>query len=74
VKQLIKDAIMENDFLKNLDGGQVREIVDSMYPRDFEKGSFVIREGDAGKSRDLFDQWGTGNSNFGAMKRAQREF
>lgn len=39
---------MENDFLKNLDGGQVREIVDSMYPREFERGSYVIREGDAG--------------------------
>lgn len=48
-KQLIKDAVMENDFLKNLDAGQVREIVDSMYPREFEKGSYVIREGDAGK-------------------------
>ena len=35
--------------MKNLDAGQVREIVDSMYPRDFEKGSFVIREGDVGK-------------------------
>ena len=53
MKQLIKDAIMENDFLKNLDGGQVREIVDSMYPRDCEKGSFVIREGDAGKRRHV---------------------
>lgn len=40
---------MENDFLKNMDAGQVREIVDSMYPREFEKGSYVIREGDAGK-------------------------
>lgn len=40
---------MENDFLKNLDASQVREIVESMYPREFEKGSFVIREGDAGK-------------------------
>ena len=39
---------MENDFLKNLDASQVREIVESMYPREFEKGSFVIREGDAG--------------------------
>ena len=39
---------MENDFLKNLDGGQVHEMVDSMYPREFEKGSYVIREGDAG--------------------------
>ena len=48
--QLIKDAVMENDFLKNLDGGQVREIVDSMYPREFDKGSYVIREGDAGNA------------------------
>lgn len=48
VKQLIKDAVMENDFLKNLDASQVREIVDSMFPREFERGSFVIREGDAG--------------------------
>jgi cGMP-dependent protein kinase len=39
---------MENDFLKNLDATQVREIVESMYPREFEKGSYVIREGDAG--------------------------
>ena len=39
---------MENDFLKNLDGGQVHEMVDSMYPREFDKGSYVIREGDAG--------------------------
>lgn len=39
---------MENDFLKNLDASQVREIVESMYPREFEKGSYVIREGDAG--------------------------
>ena len=45
---MIKDAVMENDFLKNLDASQVREIVDSMFPREFERGSFVIREGDAG--------------------------
>ncbi|XP_049813957.1 cGMP-dependent protein kinase, isozyme 1 isoform X1 [Schistocerca nitens] len=47
-KQLIKDAIMDNDFLKNLDSSQVREIVDSMYPLEYAKGSFVIREGEAG--------------------------
>ncbi|KAB0792156.1 hypothetical protein PPYR_14115 [Photinus pyralis] len=47
-KQLIKDAIMDNNFLKHLDSLQVREIVDSMYPRQCEAGSYVIREGDAG--------------------------
>lgn len=47
-KQLIKDAIMDNDFLKNLDVGQVREMVDSMYQKDCIAGSFVIRENEAG--------------------------
>ncbi|XP_042901923.1 cGMP-dependent protein kinase 1-like [Parasteatoda tepidariorum] len=47
-KQLIKDAIMENDFLKNLDSSQVREIVDCMYSQYFSKGTQVIRQGDVG--------------------------
>ncbi|KAH6948891.1 hypothetical protein HPB50_026793 [Hyalomma asiaticum] len=47
-KQLIKDAIMENDFLKNLDSSQVREVVDCMYPQVFDAGTLVIREGDVG--------------------------
>ncbi|XP_064457527.1 cGMP-dependent protein kinase, isozyme 1-like isoform X2 [Ornithodoros turicata] len=47
-KQLIKDAIMENDFLKNLDSSQLREIVDCMYPQLLEAGTLVIREGDVG--------------------------
>nr|XP_045598842.1 cGMP-dependent protein kinase, isozyme 1-like [Procambarus clarkii] len=47
-KQLIKDAIMDNDFLKHLDSSQVREIVDSMYPQEFGANTWVIREGDAG--------------------------
>ncbi|XP_035208716.1 cGMP-dependent protein kinase, isozyme 1-like [Stegodyphus dumicola] len=47
-KQLIKEAIMDNDFLKNLDSSQVREIVDCMYCQYFTKGTLVIREGDVG--------------------------
>lgn len=47
-RQLIKDAIMENDFLKNLDISQVREIVECMYSQDFVEGSLVIKENDAG--------------------------
>jgi cGMP-dependent protein kinase len=39
---------MDNDFLKNLDSSQVRELVDSMYPLEYAKGSYVIREGEAG--------------------------
>lgn len=47
-KQLIKDAIMDNDFFKNIDSSQVRELVDSMYSRVIAKGEYVIREGEAG--------------------------
>ncbi|KAK4873539.1 hypothetical protein RN001_015568 [Aquatica leii] len=47
-KQLIKDAIMDNNFLKHLDSLQVRELVDSMYAREYKTGSYVIREGEAG--------------------------
>lgn len=39
---------MENDFLKNLDSSQVREIVDCMYSQYFTKGTMVIREGEVG--------------------------
>ena len=47
-KQLIKEAIMDNDFLKNIDASQVKELVDSMYSLSIEKGKFVIREGEVG--------------------------
>ncbi|KAK6645103.1 hypothetical protein RUM43_001379 [Polyplax serrata] len=47
-KQLIKDAIMENNFLKNLDSSQMREIVESVYPKHFSTGDYVVREGEAG--------------------------
>lgn len=40
---------MENNFLKNLDTSQVREIVESVYPKQFCKGDYVVREGEAGK-------------------------
>lgn len=40
---------MDNDFLKNLDLSQVRELVESMYPEEYLSGSFVIREGEVGK-------------------------
>lgn len=39
---------MDNDFLKKLDACQVRELVDSMYQKDFAAHSYVIREGEAG--------------------------
>lgn len=57
-KQLIKGALLENDFLKNLEPGQMRDIIDCMYSRVCVKGSYLIREGDTGKLNS------NNNSNF----------
>ncbi|XP_060851768.1 cGMP-dependent protein kinase, isozyme 1-like [Rhopalosiphum padi] len=47
-KHLIKQALCKNQFLKNLNTNQISEIVDVMYPKDFEAGAYVIRKGDPG--------------------------
>uniref|UniRef100_A0A672FPD9 cGMP-dependent protein kinase n=1 Tax=Salarias fasciatus TaxID=181472 RepID=A0A672FPD9_SALFA len=47
-KELIKDAILDNDFMKNLELSQIQEIVDCMYPVDYGKDACIIREGDVG--------------------------
>jgi len=39
---------MDNDFMKNLESTQIKEIVDCMYPMDYAKGSLIIKEGDVG--------------------------
>lgn len=39
---------MDNDFLKNIDSSQVRELVESMYALQISKGEYVIREGEVG--------------------------
>lgn len=45
---MIKEALIDNDFLKNIDSTQTREVVDSMYSRQVENGEYVIREGEVG--------------------------
>jgi len=47
-RTIIKEAIMENDFLKNLSQGQVRELVEAMHEKTVAKGCYVIREGELG--------------------------
>ncbi|XP_056617288.1 cGMP-dependent protein kinase 1a isoform X1 [Triplophysa dalaica] len=47
-KDLIKLAILDNDFMKNLEMSQIQEIVDCMYPLDHDKNSCIIKEGDVG--------------------------
>jgi len=47
-KELIRQAILDNDFMKNLDMGQIREIVECMYPVSYKKNDMIIKEGDVG--------------------------
>lgn len=47
-RELIKSAILDNDFMKNLDITQIREIVACMYPVKYAAKSLIIKEGDVG--------------------------
>ncbi|XP_039624118.1 cGMP-dependent protein kinase 1-like [Polypterus senegalus] len=47
-QELIKAAILDNDFMKNLEMSQILEIVDCMYPVEYNQGSCIIKEGDVG--------------------------
>ncbi|XP_055643687.1 cGMP-dependent protein kinase, isozyme 2 forms cD4/T1/T3A/T3B isoform X3 [Toxorhynchites rutilus septentrionalis] len=47
-REIIKSAILDNDFMKNLEMTQIREIVDCMYPVQYGSGSLIIKEGDVG--------------------------
>ncbi|KAL7742081.1 hypothetical protein ACLKA6_018328 [Drosophila palustris] len=47
-RELIKSAILDNDFMKNLDLAQIREIVDCMYPVKYPAKNLIIKEGDVG--------------------------
>ncbi|GFS43845.1 hypothetical protein TNIN_140872 [Trichonephila inaurata madagascariensis] len=50
-KELIQRAILENDFMKNLETVQIREITDCMYPVEYGQDSVIIKEGDIGKGK-----------------------
>jgi hypothetical protein len=41
-------AILDNDFLRNLDLQQILELVDCMYPVEVARNCLIIREGDDG--------------------------
>uniref|UniRef100_A0A8C9ESA2 cGMP-dependent protein kinase n=1 Tax=Pavo cristatus TaxID=9049 RepID=A0A8C9ESA2_PAVCR len=47
-KKLITDALNKNQFLKRLEPQQIREMVECMYERTFQQGSYVIRQGEPG--------------------------
>jgi len=43
-KTLIKTALKNNDFLKNLDQSQVHEIVNCMYEETYAPGELIIQQ------------------------------
>ncbi|KAM9263631.1 cGMP-dependent protein kinase 2 isoform 1-T1 [Cariama cristata] len=47
-KKLITDALSKNQFLKRLEPHQIRDMVECMYERTFQQGSYVIRQGEPG--------------------------
>jgi len=47
-RELIRMAILDNEFMKHLENSQIKEIVDSMYPMEYAQGSLIIKEGDVG--------------------------
>jgi cGMP-dependent protein kinase len=47
-KDFLREAILNNDFMKNLEMDQIMSIVDCMYPLEHIDGSLIIREGDVG--------------------------
>lgn len=47
-RELIKNALLANDFLRHLDLEQIREMVECMYNVDVAKNCLIIREGDDG--------------------------
>ncbi|XP_055876528.1 cGMP-dependent protein kinase 1-like isoform X5 [Biomphalaria glabrata] len=48
-KQLIKDALLSNEFIKVLAVSQLREVIDCMYEKKVTKSSYIIREGERGE-------------------------
>jgi len=47
-KEFLREAILNNDFMKNLEMDQIMSIVDCMYPVECKDGSLIIKEGDVG--------------------------
>ncbi|XP_013781753.2 cGMP-dependent protein kinase 1-like [Limulus polyphemus] len=47
-KEMIKQAILDNDFMKNLEPVQIQEITDCMYPVEYAQDSFIIKEAEVG--------------------------
>uniref|UniRef100_A0A8C9RLV7 cGMP-dependent protein kinase n=1 Tax=Scleropages formosus TaxID=113540 RepID=A0A8C9RLV7_SCLFO len=48
VKKLITDALNKNQFLKRLEMQQIKDMVECMYEKTYQRGDYVIKQGDPG--------------------------
>ncbi|XP_063050671.1 cGMP-dependent protein kinase 2 [Engraulis encrasicolus] len=48
VKKLITDSLNKNLYLRKLESPQIRDMVECMYERSFQKGDYVIKQGEPG--------------------------
>ena len=45
---MITNAVLANEFLKNLDQSQIEAVVEAMYAKEYEENCNVITEGETG--------------------------
>ena len=50
VREMIKEAVLGNNFLKHLDESQVKEIILCMQLKTYQRNEYVIREGEPGSA------------------------
>ncbi|KAM4720253.1 cGMP-dependent protein kinase 1-like [Anableps anableps] len=54
--ELIHRALLNNDYMKHLQDGQILNIMDSMYPTSVAKDCLVIQEGDIGSTVYILEE------------------
>lgn len=48
VKKLLTDALNKNQYLRRLELQQIKDIVECMYERTYQRGEYVIKQGEPG--------------------------
>ena len=74
---MIKNAILDNDFMKNLEEFQIDEITQCMYPVEYQREAFVIKEDDVGSALYVIEEGTlevTKNDKFLSKMGAQKMF
>lgn len=48
VKKLLTDALNKNQYLRRLELQQIKDIVECMYERTYQRGEYVVKQGEPG--------------------------